>query len=221
MYILDFAVVLERWPELLVGCLATLGLACAGMALALVIGLGGVGLRQSHNMIAHAVVSTFVEVIRNTPFLVQIFFLFFALPYFGLVMSPTMTAVIALGINGGAYAIEIIRGGVESIPQGQSEAGLALGLNRRQIFRFIILKPAVRAIYPALTSQFILLTLTSAVCSSISAYELTSVGQAIDSDTFRSFEIYLTITMLYLLISWLLMSLFVVISRQAFSYPTK
>ncbi|MDX8440233.1 amino acid ABC transporter permease [Mesorhizobium australafricanum] len=221
MYVLDFSVVFERLPELLWGCVATLGLAIAGMSFALIIGILGVAMRQSHSAGLRWTAKAFIEVIRNTPFLVQIFFLFFALPFLGLRLSPTVTAIIALAINGGAYAIEIIRGGVDSIPRGQTEAGLALGLSRRQIFRFIILKPALRAIYPALTSQFIMLTLTSAVCSSIAAYELTSIAQRIESETFRSFEVYFTITGMYLCISWLLMVMFALIARHSFSYPTK
>ncbi|WP_321797526.1 amino acid ABC transporter permease [Caballeronia sp. J97] len=221
MYTFDFSLVLKYLPELLEGCAATLGLALAGMALALIIGLVGVAAKRSSNRVARVMATSFVEAIRNTPFLVQIFFLYFALPYFGIMLNPTATAIIALGVNGGAYSIEIIRGGVQSVAHGQIEAGAALGLSRQQIFRCVVLKPALRAIYPALTSQFILLTLTSSVCSSISAHELTSVGQHIDSQTFKSFEVYLTLTMLYLLISWLLMTLFVTISRTAFSYPTK
>jgi polar amino acid transport system permease protein len=152
---------------------------------------------------------------------VQIFFIFFALPQIGIKLNPTVTAIIALALNGGAYAIEIIRGGVDSIPKGQVEAGLALGLHRAQIFRHIILKPALRAVYPSLTSQFIMLTLTTSVCTSIAAYELTSVAQQIEADTFRSFEVYFSITLLYLVISSLMMGVFSLISRTSFSYPVK
>ncbi len=218
---LDFSVVFDAMPLLLWGCLGTLGLAVAGIALALVIGVLGVVTRGSAMAPVRIATIAFIEIIRNTPFLVQIFFLFFALPGLGLKLNPTVTAIIALGVNGGAYAIEIIRGGVQSIPRGQTEAGLALGLHPAQVFRLIILKPALRAIYPALTGQFIMLTLTSSICSSVAAYELTSVAQRIESDTFRSFEVYFTITGLYLAMSWLLMSGFALISRRNFSYPTR
>jgi polar amino acid transport system permease protein len=219
--VLDFGVVVDKLPDLLWGCLGTFGLAIAGMLLAMVIGVGGVITRSSRNPVLRSATLAFIEVVRNTPFLVQIFFLFFALPLLGLKLNPTTTAIIALGVNGGAYAIEIIRGGVQSIHKGQTEAGLALGLHRAQVFRLIVLKPALRAIYPSLTGQFIMLTLTSSICSSISAYELTSVAQRIESDTFRSFEVYFTITVMYLAISWIMMSGFAVISRQYFSYPTR
>jgi polar amino acid transport system permease protein len=139
----------------------------------------------------------------------------------GIRLNPTVTAIIALGINGGAYAIEIIRGGVESVSRGQIEAGFALGLHKADVFRLIVLKPALRAIYPSLTSQFIMLTLTTSVCTSIAAYELTSAAQRIESDTFRSFEVYFTVTAIYLVISSLMMGLFALISRQYFNYPTR
>jgi polar amino acid transport system permease protein len=220
-YSFDFGAVLDRAPELLWGSLGTLGLASAGMLLALVIGILGVVARTSKSEITRAPVIVFVEVVRNTPFLVQIFFIYFALPLMGVRLNPTATAIIALGINGGAYAIEIIRGGVESVSRGQIEAGFALGLHKADVFRLIVLKPALRAIYPSLTSQFILLTLTTSVCTSIAAYELTSAAQRIESDTFRSFEVYFTVTAIYLVISTLMMGLFGLISRHYFNYPTR
>jgi polar amino acid transport system permease protein len=220
-YKLDFSVVFDKFPELLWGALGTIGLAIAGMILAMIIGLVGVIARKSRYAWLRGLVVGFIELIRNTPFLVQIFFIFFALPEIGVKLSPTVTAIIALGVNGGAYAIEIIRGGVESIQRGQIEAGLALGLRPGQVFRMIVLKPALRAIFPSLTSQFVILTLTSSICTSIAAYELTSVAQRIESDTFRSFEVYFTITVMYLVISWLMMSGFALISRRSFSYPDR
>ncbi len=220
-YQLDFTPVIDGLPSLLLGCLGTFLLAICGMVLAVIIGIGGVALRDSPIKPVRWLVIGFVELIRNTPFLVQIFFLFFALPLIGIRLDPTPTAIIALGINGGAYAIEIIRGGVQSIPSGQIEAGLALGLHKVQVFRLIILKPALRAIYPSLTSQFVLLTLSTSICSAISAYELTAVAQRIESDSFRSFEVYFTITFLYFFISWLMMRFFALFSARYFTYPVK
>ncbi|MDL2398157.1 amino acid ABC transporter permease [Rhizobium mayense] len=220
-YHLDFTPVIDGLPSLLLGCLGTILLALCGMILAVIIGIGGVALRDAPIKALRWLVIGFVELIRNTPFLVQIFFLFFALPLIGIRLDPTPTAIIALGINGGAYAIEIIRGGVQSIPKGQMEAGLALGLHKVQVFRLIILKPALRAIYPSLTSQFVLLTLSTSIVSAISAYELTSVAQRIESDSFRSFEVYFTITIFYLIISWLMMRLFALFSARYFTYPVK
>jgi polar amino acid transport system permease protein len=220
-YKFDFGPVLDGFPSLMWGCLGTLGLALAGMTLAIIIGIGGVVLRDSHVRPLRWLVMGFVEIVRNTPFLVQIYFIFFALPLAGVKLSPTITAVIALGVNGGAYAIEIIRGGVQSINRGQIETGLALGLKKSDVFRFIVLKPALRAIYPSLTSQFVLLTLTTSIASAVSAYELTYVAKRIESDSFRSFEVYGTVTILYLIMSWMIMTFLNFISSRYFNYPVK
>lgn len=220
-YKFDFSPVIEGMPNLLWGCLGTLFLALAGMSVATVIGIGGVVLRDSRIKILRWPVIGFVEVIRNTPFLVQIYFIFFALPFAGVKLNPTPTAIIALGVNGGAYAIEIIRGGVQSISKGQVEAGLALGLHKLQVFRLIVLKPALRAIYPSLASQFILLTLTTSIASAVAAYELTSVAQRIENETFRSFEVYGVVTLLYFAMSWLMMKFLSAISSRYLTYPVK
>ncbi len=220
-YKFDFAPVIAGLPDLLWGCAGTMGLALAGMLLATLIGVAGVVLRDSPIAAVRWAVIAFVEVIRNTPFLVQIYFIFFALPLAGIRLDPTPTAIIALGVNGGAYAIEIIRGGVQAIHKGQIEAGLALGLQKLQVFRLVVLKPALRTIYPSLVSQFILLTLTTSIASAISAYELTSVAQRIESDSFKSFEVYGTVTVLYLAISTLMLLGFGQLGKRFFSYPVK
>ncbi|MEX8494217.1 amino acid ABC transporter permease [Sphaerotilus sp.] len=220
-YQFDFGPVIAGLPDLLWACAGTMGLALAGMLLATVIGIGGVLLRDSRFAMLRWLVIGFVEVVRNTPFLVQIYFIFFALPLAGIRLNPTPTAIIALGINGGAYAIEIIRGGVQSIAKGQIEAGMALGLPKLLIFRKIVLVPALRAVFPSLASQFILLTLTTSIASAISAYELTSVAQRIESDSFRSFEVYGAVTVLYLAISSLMLGGFAVVTSRLFRYPVK
>jgi len=220
-YKFDFTPVIAGLPDLLWGCLGTLGLALGGMVLATLIGIGGVVLRQSPVAPIRWAVMIFVEVVRNTPFLVQIYFIFFALPLVGVRLDPTPTAIIALGVNGGAYAIEIIRGGVQAISKGQIEAGMALGMHKMKIFRLIVLKPALRAIFPSLVSQFILLTLTTSIASSISAYELTSVAQRIESDSFKSFEVYGAVTVLYLAMSTVMLMGFGHFVKRFFSYPVK
>jgi polar amino acid transport system permease protein len=220
-YVFDFTPVINGFPALLLGCLGTLWLSLAGMALATVIGIGGVVLRGSRQNFVRWPVIAFVELIRNTPFLVQIYFIFFALPLAGLRLDPTPTAIIALGINGGAYAIEIIRGGVQSISKGQIQAGLALGLSKQAVFRLIVLKPALRAIFPSLASQFVLLTLTTSIASAVSAYELTSVAKRIESDSFRSFEVYSAVTLMYFALSWIVMNILNVFSSRYLSYPLR
>lgn len=219
-YSFDFGVVAEHWEDLLYGCLLTLQLTLFAVPLTLAVSILAVFVLQMRERISTFLIQSFVEVVRNTPFLIQVFFLYFGLPTLGLRLDPTVAAVIALGLNGAAYAIEIIRAGVEALPRGQIEAGSALGLHPLQIFRYIILKPALRTIYPALTSQFIFLMLTSSIASSIAARELTHVGAELEATTFRSFEIYFTIAALYLVMSYGLSKLFDFIGRRNFSYPT-
>ncbi len=220
-YRFDFSVILESWPRLLEGCWLTLWLSAVSMALALCIAVALVLARRSGIRPLQWIARTFIEIIRNTPFLVQVFFLFFGLPSLGISMTAGTGAIIALALNGGAFCAEIIRGGVDAIHRGQVEAGAALGLHPLQVFRYIIFRPAMRIIYPALSGQFILLLLTSSIVSSISAEELTSIAQQLESTTFRSFEIYVTVTLLYLVMSTIFAQIFKVIGRYYFSYPVK
>ena len=147
--------------------------------------------------------------------------IFFGLPSLGIRLSSNTAAVIALVINVSAYGIEIIRAGIESIAIGQIEAGRALGLRPLQIFRLIILKPAVQAVYPSLTSQFILLMLNSSVCSAIAASELTAAAGDIQSRTFRSFEVYFVITCMYFAMSVLFWGIFGAIEKNFLRMPVK
>lgn len=218
-YSFDFGAVFARWPELLDGCLLTLQLSLLAMPITFGIAIVCVFVLQLRERISTALIGGFVEIVRNTPFLVQIFFLFFGLPSIGIRLEPNVAAVIALGLNGAAYSIEILRAGVEAISRGQVEAGFALGLRTAQIFRYIVLKPALRAVYPAMTSQFIFLMLTSSITSSITARELTHVGAEIEGETFRSFEVYFTVAALYLIMSYSLSKLFALLYRLSFSYP--
>ena len=155
--------------RLLDGTWITIQLSFTAMLLGLVVAIVCAVGKTSGPRPLRWLVNAYIEIIRNTPFLVQIFFIFFGLPALGLRLSPNTAALLAMVVNVGAYATEIIRAGIESIHKGQVEAGTALGLKRPQIFRYVILKPALRTIYPALTSQFIHLMLTSSVVSVISA----------------------------------------------------
>ncbi len=164
-------------------------------------------------------VGAYVELVRNTPFLVQVFFIFFGLPALGVRLETDVCAVIALTLNGSAYAIEIVRAGIESIGHGQIEAGRALGLHPLQNFRLVVLPQALRAVLPPLGSQFILLLLNSSIVSVISADELTAAAQDIQGRTFRSFEAYIVAASIYLVLSTAFSALFAGISRLAFARP--
>ena len=220
-YTFQFADVLAAWPLLLKGTWTTVQLSLLATALGLMVAIACAWGKTAGPRPLRWLIQAYIEIIRNTPFLVQLFFFFFALPTIGLRWSPYTAALTAMVINLGAYATEIIRAGIESIPKGQIEAGQALSLKAHQIFRLIILKPALRAIYPALTSQFILLMLSSAVVSVISADDLTSVAANLQSQTFRSFEIYIVVTLIYLALALSFSALFRVIQRRALSYPDR
>ena len=219
MYQLNFEPVFSNLDLLLYGAWLTVRLSLVAMVLGLVVSILGAMAKTSTMPFLRWLVGVYVEVIRNTPFLVQIFFIFFGLPAIGISMSPNTAALVALVVNVGAYGTEIIRAGIESIPQGQIEAGRALSLSRMQIFRYIVIKPALRSIYPSLTSQFIYLLLTSSVVSAISANDLASMGADLNAKTFASFEIYLVLSIMYIVLSLGFTSLFAVIRRLLFTYP--
>jgi len=147
------------------------------------------------------VATAYVEVVRNTPLLVQIFLLYFGLASIGLRLPVFATAVFALSINIAAYSSEIIRAGIQSIAPGQIEAAECLGMTKLQIITHIVLRPAIERVYPALTSQYVLLMLATSITSQISAEELTGIGNLIQSETFRSFEVYAVIAVCYIVLS--------------------
>lgn len=220
-YQFDFSVIQEHFGTLLVGCLLTLQLSILAMLGALLFSVACVVALRFYPRFTILPIQAFVEVVRNTPFLVQVFFLFFGLPAAGVRLEPNAAAMIALGINGAAYAIEIIRSGVDAVAKGQTEAAYALGMRPVQTFLHVILRPALRTIYPALSSQFIFLMLTSSVVSSITARELTHVAVELEAISFRSFEIYLTVTVLYGAMAIMLSLMFNAIYRLAIDYPSR
>lgn len=220
-YTFQFGDVFAAWPLLVKGTLSTLQLSILAMLMGLIVAILCAWGKTAGPKSLRFLINAYIELIRNTPFLVQLFFFFFALPALGLRWSAYTAALTAMVVNLGAYATEIIRAGIESIPKGQIEAGLALNLKRHEIFRFVILKPALKAIYPALTSQFILLMLSSSVVSAISADDLTSVAANLQSQTFRSFEIYIVVAVIYLLLALSFSALFRVIYRLALNYPDR
>ena len=219
-YEFQFNAVLTHWPALLQGAWVTLYLSAGSMVAGLTIALCFALVRTSKSRLGHIAVTSYVEFIRNTPFLVQLLLIFFGLPSLGIRLSPIEAGLLAMTINVSAYSTEIVRAGIESIGQGQLDAGRALGLRPLQIFFLVILPPALGAVYPALTSQFILMLLSSSVLSAISAEELTAVATNIDSLTFRSIEVYLVVFVMYFAISSLFAYVFALIGKHSFKYAT-
>jgi polar amino acid transport system permease protein len=219
-YQFEFGDVLASWHELAAGAVHTLVLSALAMAIGMIVAVLGGLAKTSGPKSLRRVVDAYIEVIRNTPFLVQIFMIYFGLPTVGLKLTSNAAALLALVVNFGAYGIEIIRAGIESISKGQIEAGKSIGLRPLQIFRYVVFKPAIQAIYPSLTSQFILLMLNSSVCSAIAATELTAAAGDIQSRTFRSFEVYFLVTCMYFAMSIVFWSLFAIIERTLLPKPS-
>ena len=198
---LDFAAVLQEWPLLLKGMVWTLGLTTIAAVLGLALGIAAAWTRTEGSGVGRLLLAMYVESIRNTPFIVQLFFIFFGLPALGVKLSPEWASVIAMVINLGAYSAEIVRAGIQATPRGQVEAALSLAMTRTQIFTRVVLPPALQRVWPALVSQIIIVMLGSAVCGQIATEELSFAANLIQSRNFRAFEAFIVATALYLLLS--------------------
>jgi polar amino acid transport system permease protein len=198
---LDFIAVLAQWPLLAKGVIWTLGLTAISAVLGLLLGIACAWARRHGPPPLRWLSVGYVEAIRNTPFIVQLFFVFFGLPALGLRLSPELASVIAMVVNLGAYAAEIVRAGIEATPRGQFEAAASLALSRVQTFLHVVLPPALRKVWPALTSQIIIVMLGSAVCGQISTQELSYAANLIQSRNFRAFEAFIVATAIYLVLS--------------------
>lgn len=203
-YTFQFRDVFAQQEAIAAGLLVTLQLSAVTISLGFLIGtLLAVVLVYGRRWAA-SVARIYVEVIRNTPLIVQLFLIFFGLPGIGIKLDVMTASVLALTINLAAYTAEIVRAGLVSIPKSQIEAGVSLGLTGPQIFRHVVLLPALKNVYPSLTSQFVLLMLATSVVSQISAADLFHAGSIIQSRTFRDFEVYTVISVLYLCLTLLM-----------------
>ncbi|WP_295546451.1 amino acid ABC transporter permease [uncultured Pseudacidovorax sp.] len=197
----DFWAILSEWPLLLKGVAWTLGLTAIATVIGMALGIGCAWARAWGPGWLRWVVGTYVELIRNTPFIVQLFFIFFGLPAAGVKLTPEVASIIAMVLNLGAYATEIIRAGVEATPKGQIEAAASLALTRAQTFLRVVLPPAMKKVWPAMVSQIIIVMLGSAVCGQISVEELSYAANLIQSRNFRAFEAFIVATAIYLLLA--------------------
>jgi polar amino acid transport system permease protein len=214
---LDFSFLAEYWPWLLKGVILTVELSLGATVFGFLLGLVCAVASVSRLTVLRWLVWAYVELIRNTPMLVQLFLVYFGLATLGLKLSATTSAVFGLVINIGAYSTEIIRAGVESIRQNQIEAAETIALSRWQILTHVVLPPALERVYPALTSQYVLLMLGTSTASQISSEELTAQASRIQSETFRSFEVFIVAAILYIALSFLMRGLFGLLSRVLFT----
>ena len=210
---LDFAAVLSEWPLLLTGVAWTLALTLASVLVGTLLGIAcawvrgrGLGATLAPGWL-RALVGAYVELVRNTPFIVQLFFIFFGLPAAGITLSAEVASFLAMVVNLGAYATEIIRAGLEATPKGQIEAAQSLALSRWQTFWWVLLPPDLKTVWPALVGQIIIVMLGSSVCGQISTQELSYAGDLIQSRNFRAFEAFIVVGGIYLLLSVLLRQL--------------
>jgi len=218
-YIFQFGEILKpvNFDELMWGMLNTLRLSALAMVLSLAFAIVGAMLRTSGPKWAQALIAAYVEIIRNTPFLVQIFMIFFGLPTVGLRLDANGAALVAMVLNGSAYTIEIVRAGIESITAGQMDAAKAIGLRPMQSFRLVVLPQALKVMLAPLGSQFILLMLNSSIVSVVSADELMAAAQDVQSRTFRPFETYIIVFVIYFGLSMAFQAAFALIDRWAFA----
>jgi len=187
-------------PFLLRGLVNTLRIGIMSFIFGFLLGMVVGVCRVSGGRAISTIATSYVEVIRGTPLLVQILFAYFGLPFIGIKLSPSIVGVVVIGINSGAYQAEIIRSGILSIPQEQLDVAKALGMTNLQVMRYVILPQALRNIIPALVNEFVTLIKDSSLVSVIGEVELTRCGEYIISRTFRPFEVFFVVALLYLVV---------------------
>ncbi|WP_319547790.1 amino acid ABC transporter permease [Desulfogranum marinum] len=198
VYQFSFEAILSNWELLAKGAALTVMLTAIGSIVGIAMGTVGAVSRAWSLPVLSPFFTVYIECIRNTPFLVQLYFIFFGLPALGVKLNGSEASILAMIINLGAYSSEIIRAGVVSIPKGLLEAAESLAMNRWQALRYVILRPAFKNVWPALCSQIIIVMLGSSVCSQVATQELTYAANLIQTRTFRAFEIYFASTLMYL-----------------------
>lgn len=212
----QFEPVLAELNTIIDGILLTIGLSVGAIVLGSALAVALVAARSLGGRWIGILVDSYVELMRNTPFLIQLFMIFFGLPLLGIRLDGAMAGLLAMTMNLGAYSTEIIRAGVDSIHKSQIEAGMSLALTRLQVYRYIILKPAFARVWPALSSQFVLMMLASSICSFIAVRELSGVAAIIEQNTFRSFETYIIVTITYLVLALALKTFLLWLGRRIF-----
>lgn len=212
----DISLVTQSMPLLLAGALVTLKITAMAVGLGMVFGLiASIG-SLCNNRVIHCIARVYVNFIRGTPLLIQIFILYFALPIItGMRIDPFTAAVAACSINSGAYVAEIFRAGIQSIAIGQRRAALSLGMTPAQTMRYVILPQAFKRVIPPLGNEFIAMLKDSSLVSVIGFEELTRKGQLIIADTYGSLEIWSTVAILYLIMTFTI-SQFVAVMEKKF-----
>lgn len=205
----------QSLPTLLSGLKVTIEIAVIALIIAMIIGLF-IGLMNiSHNKILKMIARIYIDIIRGTPLIVQAFYIYFALPaVLNFKIDPLVAGIIAISLNAGAYIAEIFRGGIMSIDNGQTEAARSLGLSYAQTMRKVILPQAVRRMIPALINQFIISLKDTSILSVIGLQELTQSGEIIIASTYRSFQIWTIVGLMYLILIMIISNLSRVLEKR-------
>jgi His/Glu/Gln/Arg/opine family amino acid ABC transporter permease subunit len=212
----DFQLIVESIPFLLRGAVYTVQVSVLAIAVGLVLGwLFGLA-AVSGLKVLRAITWAYVQFIRGTPLLVQIFLIYFGLPALGLNLPAYWSGVIALGLNSGGFQAEIVRAGIESIDRGQTEAARSIGMSRFQTLLFILVPQTVRRVIPPLPNELITRVKSSSLLSAIAALELTHAGQLIIARTFAPFEIYAAVALIYLVMVSALSRVSTLLERRVF-----
>lgn len=189
-------------PDLLRGAGLTILVSVLAFLLALVVGLAFAILRMSRIVPLRVIAAIYIQFIRGTPLLLQLFFIYYVMPYSGVVLSPFVSAIIGLTANYGAYMAEVFRSGIQAIAKGQWEAGSAVGMSRRLLMRRIILPQAIRIVIPTLGNYFIGLFKDTALCSVVSIQEVVFTAQILAARNFQYFTLYTVVGVMYFSVSF-------------------
>ena len=216
----DWGAPIRNLDLLMQGLVVTLQVATLSFVFAFALGLVGALARRSHFWPLRFVATVYVEVIRNTPVLLQIFVIFFGLPSVGIRFDAVTAGIIALSVNSGAYLTEIIRAGIQSISRGQIEAAIALGLTPAQIFGRVVFPQALRNIYPPVVNQFIMVLLGSSLLSAIAVPDLTGNALVVNSRTYRTVEVFTFVTLVYAALTLTASGLLYLLGRLLFPRVT-
>jgi polar amino acid transport system permease protein len=215
-YVFQFRLVFQELPSLLEGAVTTLHLSLLTLLLSLVVGTAGALCRLSGRPWLRRPAIWYVEIVRNTPLLVQLFFIYFGLGQVSIDVPNYLAALIGLVLNNGAYLTEIVRAGIEAIPKGQHDASVSLGMTYWQRMRYVIFPQAFRVIYPPLGNQFIGIILFSSLVSIIAVEDLALRGKMIISRNFRSFETYIVVTVMYVVMTLTISAALKLLGRRMF-----
>jgi polar amino acid transport system permease protein len=203
---LDYTIVFQKFPILLKGCLVTLEISALSLLIGMVFGIVIALCRMASNKTLSSLSFFYIWSVRGTPLLVQLYILYFGLPQLGIKLPSMVAGVLGLSLNTGAYIAEIVRSGIQAVEKGQTEAAESLGMNYQQVMIRIIAPQAAKISLPSLVNQFIITLKNSSIVSLVTIVELLRTGEQLIYTTFRSFEVYTTIAVLYLIMNSVFMA---------------